>query len=190
MKRVLKGATDDNALWISTSKASAKVMVTPDFVFRNSRFLENVLEHRFLFDLCRSLVLRQPPVVANIMRSEVDAFGIDLVIAANGNTVHLQMKTRSGTPEVTPYEISETLWTLPNAIVVWMLYDADDVQPTSYLIFGAPLPALDEFRPSRRGGFRNVEMSQATHKYVTLDQLAEILFPSRPIDDVSAGPLK
>jgi hypothetical protein len=120
-------------------------MVAPELIYRNSHFFENLLEHRFLYDLCRTLVLRTPAELANIMRSEVDAFGFDLVVAVGQRTVHIQMKTRSGSPEPTPYKISEALWRLPNAVAIWMLYDPSTLEPISYYVLGAPLPPMEDF---------------------------------------------
>lgn len=153
-------------------------MVLPALIYKNSRFFENLLEHRFLFDLCRTLVLRDPPCLANVMRSEVDAFGIDLVIAVDRRTVHIQMKTRSGTPEPTAYSVAGSLWDLPNAVVAWMLYDSATLEPISYYVLGAPLPPRDTFPPASRNGFRAVKMNQATHRKLSIEQVADILFPS------------
>lgn len=55
-------------------------MLTPQFISGNSSFFENLLEHRFLFEIGRELVLRPDPLVVNILKSEVDAFGFDLVL--------------------------------------------------------------------------------------------------------------
>lgn len=152
-------------------------MVTPQLIYRNSRFFESILEHRFLYDLCRSLVLRTPADLANVMRSEVDAFGVDLVVAVGQRTVHIQMKTRSGSPEPTPYQISEAIWQLPNAVAIWMLYDPSNLEPMSYYVLGAPLPPMDDFYPAKRVGYRSVRMNKAVHKRLSLEQLTQLLFP-------------
>jgi hypothetical protein len=164
----------------SNARSSFK-MVAHKTISRHSRFFENLLEHRFLYDLCRCLVLREQPVIANVMRSEVDAFGFDLVIAADERTVHIQMKTRSGTVEPNPYEISEALWKLPKAVVVWMLYSASTLEPLNYYIFGCPIPRMEDYAVAKRAGFRNVTMRRATHKAISIEQVAQLLFPDNAL---------
>jgi len=56
-------------------------MLHPEFLYRHSRFFENLLEHRFLFELRRYLVLAPEPQLVNVLKSEVDAFGFDIVLS-------------------------------------------------------------------------------------------------------------
>jgi hypothetical protein len=153
-------------------------MPHPDFIARHSRFFENLLEHRFLFDLGARLVLAPEPRLLNVLKSEVDAYGFDFVLSVADRSVHVQMKTRSGTPSPTPYNLSETLWSLPNACAIWMLYDSGTLNPTSYFILGFPMPDIDSFVLSGRAGYRSVRMQRANHRRVSLDDLAGVLFPS------------
>lgn len=153
-------------------------MPNPNFLYRNSRFFEALFEARFLFDLRRVLVLREPPSLLNVLKSEVDAFGFDLVLALGDRTVHVQMKTRSGRPPPNAYEISEELWRLPAACVVWMLYDAASLEPTSYYVFGQPMPDINAFNPSRRAGYRGVRMRDANYRELSIAALADLLFPA------------
>ena len=153
-------------------------MPAPNFIAQNSRFFENLLEHRFLFDLRRHLVLREPPALVNVLKSEVDAFGFDLVLSVGDRSIHVQMKTRSGEPPPSSYELSEALWRLPSASAIWMLYDAITLEPKSYYALGMPMPAIDQFRPSDRAGFRRVKMQQANHPRLSLPALAALLFPA------------
>lgn len=152
-------------------------MPDPDFIYQNSRFFENLLEHRFLFDLRRHLVLRKDPMLLNVLKSEVDAFGFDLVLSVGEHTYHIQMKTRSGSPPTNSYELSESLWRLQNACAIWMLYDPNTIEPTGYYLLGKPLPPIDEFPASDRPGFRKVKMQRANHARLSLAQLSDVLFP-------------
>src|SRR5262249_43324538 len=98
-------------------------MPKPSFIAENSRFFENLLEHRFISDLGRHLVLQEPPRLLNVMRSEVDAFGFDLTLSVEGKTRPVQMKTRSGKASAKPYAISDALWNIPEACVIWLRYN-------------------------------------------------------------------
>lgn len=153
-------------------------MPDPDFIYKNSRFFENLLEHRFLFDLRRHLVLSDPPRLLNVLKSEVDAFGFDLVLAVAGRSLHVQMKTRSGAPPPNAYDLPESLWGYQDACAIWMLYDAVALEPISCYVLGLPLPPAERFPMSRkRAGFRGVKMQQANHQRPSLAALAALLFP-------------
>src|SRR6266404_2781973 len=162
-------------------------MPDPEFIYQNSRFFENLLEHRFLFDLRRHLVLRDQPLLLNVLKSEVDAFGFDLVLSVAQHTYHIQMKTRSGSPPANSYELSESLWKLPNACTIWMLYDASTIEPTSYYMLGQPLTPMDKFPESERPGFRKVKMQQANHARISLSELAALLFPVTGAQQTATG---
>ena len=166
-------------------------MPHPDFLAHHSTFFENLLEHRFLFDLRRELVLRETPQLLNVLKSDVDAFGFDLVLSVGSRSLHVQMKTRSGSPPATSYTLSEGLWRLPNSCVIWMLYDAALLEPTSYYLLGFPMPNMELFSPATRAARRKVKMQQATHKRQSLKQLTDILFPlelASPADELETMP--
>lgn len=152
-------------------------MPAPNFIYQNSRFFENLLEHRFLFDLRRHLVLDSTPRLVNVLKSEVDAYGFDLVLSVADRSLHIQMKTRSGSPPPNAYELSEALWALPNACAIWMLYDPSKLEPTSYYLLGFPMPPMEGFGHAKRAGFRKVKMQQANHPHLSLEKLAFLLFP-------------
>ena len=151
--------------------------VTPDFIAQNSTFLENVLEHRFIFDVSKDLLYKQKLIV-NIMRSEVDAFGFDFVLSAGGRTVYIQMKTRSNIPPSNGYAIADALWTLDNAYVVWMLYNSEDLGIISYYCLDCSKSSPNTFPDSKRKGRRNVKMQKSTYRDLNLEELLGILFPN------------
>jgi hypothetical protein len=153
-------------------------MPTPSFIYKNSRFFENLLEHRFLFDMRRHLVLADPPRLLNVLKSEVDAFGFDLVLAVAGRSVHVQMKTRSTAPPRNAYDLPESLWGYSDACAVWMLYDPAVLEPICYYVLGFPMPPVERFSLSKKmAGFRGVKMQQANHQRLSLEALAALLFP-------------
>ncbi len=158
---------------------------TPGFIAENSTFVENVLEHRFIYDVSRRLLLDQHLLV-NMMRSEVDAFGFDFVLSAespngaNKRPVYVQMKTRSNALSGTKYAIAESLGKLENAFVVWMLYNSDDFEPISYYCYDCsdPNKPFNEFPASKRRFRKAIKMQEATHKELTIEQLVAVLFPT------------
>jgi len=154
-------------------------MPEPEFIYQNSTYFENLMEHRFLHDIGVELVLRDPPVMINILKAEVDRFGFDLVLSVDSVTRHLQMKTRSGNQTQNPYEISEALWEIPGATVIWMCYDQQTLEPNGYWCLGSPIPDKEQFKEGKRPGFRHVRMRDCPSQNLTISELADLLFPDQ-----------
>lgn len=152
-------------------------MLTPEFLQKNSHVIENVLEHRFLFDLSRELLLRREPRILNISHSEVDCDGVDFVISCGPRLYNVQMKARSNQPAFTSYDIAESIWSVPGGCVIWMIYDPVNLEPKTYYLLGSPLPAVKNFRAAKRKGYRRVWTRNANHVNLMLSELAQILFP-------------
>lgn len=159
-------------------------MLTKDFFSHNSSLLENLFEHRFIFDMQRELLLRDEPLLLNVLKSEVDAFGFDLVLAVGSLIYHVQMKTISGTTK--SHNVKESLWGLQNPCVIWLRYDPTDLEPISYNLKLLHSSLYTDFRQSTIGfgedqciklGSRRLEANKADHKDKTLPELAKILFP-------------
>lgn len=155
-------------------------MLPHKFISEHSRILERILEHRFIYDLSKQLLLEKKPRILNVLRSEVDAFGFDMVLSTTARTVHIQMKTRSGKKTGSPFRISNELWTLPNAYIVWMLYSSKTLEPTGYFVFDFKSSRKTAFRAwkkhsNKRSRYRRVKMRDATHQNIGVKELADIL---------------
>jgi hypothetical protein len=157
-------------------------MPIPEFIAHHSRFFENLLEHRFLFDLGRELVLRSPPQLLGILKAQVDMDGIDLTLTCADRIRNIQMKTRSRAPATTYYNISDLVWSSADACIVWMIYNPNTLEPISYYLLGCPLPPLTTFRVSPdKKGYRKLWTRNATHRDISVQELAVLLFPSESI---------
>src|SRR5690606_8510770 len=105
-------------------------------------------------ELSRTLLL-DLKMPFEILRSEFDRFGYDLVIEANGVMRHIQLKTVKATGTNARVNIQLALGTKPGGCVVWMVVDPDTLQPVQFLWFGgrpgSALPPLGdrEVRHSR-----------------------------------------
>lgn len=146
-------------------------------LFQKSRFFENLLEHRFLHDLSRHYALEEEPRFLNVLRSDVDMFGIDLVLALGDQIRHVQLKTRSRKPPSKPYDISELVWKEKHGCVIWICYNPSNLEPIDYWVLGFPLPEMSLFSASKRIGFRRVKMQKAEHPRASLERVANLLFP-------------
>ena len=115
---------------------------------------EKVVEHLFVAELSRTLLL-DLKMPFEVLRSEFDAFGYDLVIEANGVLRHIQLKTLKATGATAHVDIQLALGDKPGGCVVWMLVDSDTLAPGPFLWLGGQpscaLPPLGdrEVRHSR-----------------------------------------
>ena len=122
----------------------------------NSVLREKVVEHLFIAGLSRTLLL-DLGMPFEILRSEFDAFGYDLVIECNGVLRHIQLKAMRKSARTAGVDIQLALADKPGGCVIWMAVDPDTLAPGPFRWFGGapgcPLPALGErsVRHSRAG---------------------------------------
>ena len=97
--------------------------------------LENVLEHLFVGELLRCL-WRQGHRDVEVLRTEVDAFGYDLVIETGGVLRHIQLKASHRAAKTAKVGIGLSLAAKPSGCVVWMLYDSGSLELGPFRWFG------------------------------------------------------
>lgn len=105
---------------------------------------EKLLEHRLLSDLAVHMLQRGSPL--EILRSEYDSRGYDVVLEASGLLRHIQLKAGRQGGKRRQVSISVHLRAKPSGCVVWMFYDPISLAITELRWFGAlpgqPLPDL------------------------------------------------
>lgn len=155
---------------------------------QHSVLREKVVEHLFIAELSRTLML-DLKMPFEVLRSEFDAFGYDLVVEANGVLRHIQLKTLRATAKTASVQIQLALGDKPGGCVVWMLVDPETLNPGPFLWLGGrtgcPLPPLGdrEVRHSRghkgdkkvRPGLRRVPKGEFT-RVDTIRELAIMMF--------------
>lgn len=153
---------------------------------------EKVLEHRFISDLAAVMLRRG--VAMDVLRSEMDAQGHDLVLEAGGITRHVQLKATVEGGKRRHVDINVRLRSKPSGCVIWMSYDPSTLALASLRWFGAPpaepLPGLGSRvtkhskgdsagSKAHRPALRNLPRSRF-ESVVSIDELADRLFgPSR-----------
>jgi hypothetical protein len=108
---------------------------------------EKVVEHLFLADLSRYLMLeRRTPFEA--LRAEFDAFGYDVVVEAAGVMRHIQLKAGRSDGKRTEVEINTALANKPSGCVIWIMIDPKTFALGPFYWFGGepgqPLPCLGD----------------------------------------------
>ena len=165
----------------------------------HSSYREMVLEHVFVGEILRNCWKQGRPLV-EILKSQVDASGYDLVLDAGGITRHVQLKAShvgSHTPQV---PINIELGRKPSGCVVWMYFEPQSMEFDHFLWFGSapgsPLPELEDFRiathtkrnasgvKTERPNIRLIPKAKFT-RVASIDNLVELLFghpaPAEPV---------
>ncbi len=154
----------------------------------------NILEHIFIGELGRTLWCAGATDF-EILRSEIDAKGHDLVVECGGVVRHIQLKSSHRGSSVRTVTINTALLSKPSGCVIWLEFDAT-MTLGPYRWFGAapglPLPALgDRIARHTRGrrdqqgvlgrlprpGHRVLRITQF-RTFQGIDQLVEAMFKS------------
>ena len=164
-------------------------MISSDFLAENSTYIENLMRHRFIYDVSRLLLLRQEPELVTVLRSEVDDAGVDLVMTLRTVTRQIQMKTLAKATTNNPYSVAESLSGIVGGCVVWICYDRGNLKPTHYHLMGgrgnARMRDLTLFPQATkrksgvkvpRDGYRSIRIRDAEFSKLTLEQLVSTLF--------------
>jgi hypothetical protein len=167
-----------------------------DSVYMKSAFYEQLVEHVFVSEVLQETWYYFGETV-EVLRSEVDASGYDLVFECNDVMRHVQLKTSKEDAKTSSQKVNVALATKPGGCVVWLVRHEDDVtcrMRLSYLVFageaGQPLPTLGDFKVARhskanadgvksqRPSIRVVPKSRFMHVATTRELVARLFgFP-------------
>ena len=92
-----------------------------------SSLREKIIEHLFLGDLLRCL-WRKGIRDIEILRTEIDRDGYDLILEANGVVRHIQLKASHRLAKTTELDIQVSLERKPCACVIWIRFDPDSIE--------------------------------------------------------------
>lgn len=160
-----------------------------------SSLREKIVEHVFVGEALRAL-WRRGVFDAEILRSEFDAHGYDLVMGRGKTVRHIQLKTGVRDRPL-PVSVPLALADKPSGCVIWIQID-NSLNMKRFWWFGAepnePLPSLGDRRSKRIGRTKEgIRPLREKHRIVygsrfrpinTLDEVLEALFGPLP-----AGPL-
>ena len=152
---------------------------------------EKIIEQRLLSDLAVLMLRRGTPM--DVLKSQFDAQGHDVVLEAAGTTRHVQLKATMAGGARRHVDINVKLRAKPSGCVAWLTYDPATLAITGYRWFGdepgAPLPDLgnkvtrhtrgnQDGEKAERPALRNLAKSQF-ERLEGLDELADRLFGPR-----------
>ena len=160
---------------------------------RHSVLRERIVEHLFIGEALRILWTRDI-FDAEILRSEFDAGGYDLVMCRGPIVRHVQLKvslTDSSTSEV---KASLRLLDKPSGGVLWLLVTAE-LKLQSFLWFGGepgePLPDITGLKTAQhtKGNADGIKLERENHRIIprkrfvklgSIDEVLDCLFGAPP----------
>ena len=114
------------------------------FIPEDSSLREQALGHCFLAELL-SLMWRDGRRDIEVLKSEVDRAGYDMVLEANGIIRHVQLKSSFIGSTVREVSVNTKLLAKPGGCVIWLEFDPDTLAIKKYLWFGgSPGSALPD----------------------------------------------
>jgi hypothetical protein len=137
---------------------------------QDSSLREQALGHRLLAELL-SLMWREGRRDIEVLKSEVDRAGYDIVLEANATIRHVQLKSSFIGSQVREVSVSTKLLANPGGCVIWLEFDPDTLAIKKYLWFGGnPGSALPDLgsRVSRhsKANSKGQKLERPMHRVV------------------------
>lgn len=165
----------------------------------HSVFIEQMVEHEFISRVTQYIWFNYRQTI-EVLHSEIDAYGYDIILEFNGILRHIQLKTSSKGTTTDKQKINIALSKKTGGCVIWIIREEDSFNQRfnfEYLYFGGkagePMPNIDNFKTakankansqgikSERPNIKEVRKAQFT-KIKNLEELIEILFGEQPND--------
>lgn len=138
----------------------------------HSSYREMVLEHLFVGEVMRYCWQHQRPRI-EILKSQVDNSGYDIVLESNSITRHVQLKSSHVGAATSGVGIHIELVKKPSGCVVWVYFEPDTLELTHFLWFGQapgqPLASLECFKTRRhtKANAQGFKAERPNIKYLT-----------------------
>lgn len=170
-----------------------ELATSADDAYMKSTFYEQLVEHVFISEVLQEAWYYYGKTV-EVLRSEVDASGYDVVLECNEVLRHVQLKTSRRESKTARQKVNIALAAKPSGCIVWIVRseDIDSCRASlSYLFFGGesgtPLPSLDGFKVAThtKGNAEGVKKERAAIRVIpkakftsiaTTRELVAILF--------------
>ena len=151
-----------------------------DDTYLKSSFYEQLVEHVFVSEVLQE-VWYSFRRTAEVLRSEIDAFGYDLVLDCNGVVRHVQLKTSKHDAKANGQKVNEALAGKPSGCVVWVFRNEQQGRMVfTYRFFGGkakkPLPSLEGFKVAKhsKGNAKGVKAERKAIRVVPRSKFTPI----------------
>lgn len=126
-----------------------------DDVYLFSSFFEQLVEHAFVSEILQEVYYGRGQAV-EVLRSEVDSYGYDLILECNNVMRHVQLKTSRPDGRASGQKVHTKLGEKPGGCVIWIIRHECPESRRMRLSFrffggaaGKPLPSLAEFKVAK-----------------------------------------
>jgi hypothetical protein len=100
-----------------------------------SSYRESLLEHLFVGEIMKHCWLHKLPPI-EVLKSQVDNAGYDLVLESRGMVRHVQLKASHEGAATSRLPINRSLASKPNGCVIWMIFDPMTLGLTAFYWYG------------------------------------------------------
>lgn len=154
----------------------------PASVYLKSNFYEQLVEHVFISELLQEAWYRFGETV-EVLRSEIDSSGYDVVFECRGTMRHVQMKTSALGAKAGYRNVNVALAAKPSGCVLWVFRDEDPATcriKLSYRFFGAgpgeSLPDISGYRVGKhtKGNAQGVKAERPEIRLVPRSAFREV----------------
>lgn len=148
---------------------------------RLSSFREKTTEHIFVSE-CLKALWRRGVFDAEILRSEVDGAGYDIVLECRGVTRHVQLKSSFAGSRTARQKLNNKLSRKPAGCAIWILFDAETLTLGPFLWHGnGPHERMSELS----GRFRKAKHTKGDSKGVKLERESAYTLPRSAFKELS-----
>jgi len=151
-----------------------ELATSADDAYMKSTFYEQLVEHVFISEVLQEAWYYYGKTV-EVLRSEVDASGYDVVLECNEVLRHVQLKTSRCESKTARQKVNIALAAKPGGCIVWIVRSEDHEScraSLSYLFFGGasrmPLPSLEGFKVAThtKGNAEGVKKERAAIRVI------------------------
>ena len=150
----------------------------PNAHFRQSVLRERIVEHVFVGEALRRLWVKGVTDV-EVLRSEFDAGGYDLVMSRATVVRHIQFKTATSEGKALSIKASLKLQDKPSGCIVWILV-TPGLELETYLWFGGapgqPLPNITAMKVAKhtKANVLGVKTERPDHRVIRRSQFEKL----------------
>jgi hypothetical protein len=151
----------------------------------HSKLRELIVEHLFIGEALRKF-WRCRITDIEVLRSEIDSFGYDLVMSRGEIIRHIQLKTVKADGKADEVKVSLKLMKKPSGCIVWIVVDPTTLKMESFLWFGnapgEPLPDIADLKVAihTKGDARGKKKERKDHRFLKRSRFEKV----KTLDDV------
>ena len=169
---------------MAVNDAKQKPTTASDDAYLKSMFYEQLVEHVFVSEILQEVWYYFGETV-EVLRSEVDSSGYDVVFECNGILRHIQLKTSKADAKADGQKVNVALARKPGGCIVWLVpHEGRQTcrMRLSYLFFGGEpgqlLPSLE--------GFKIAKHTKANAEGVKTERTAVRVVPKSRFEPISS----